>query len=111
MKFETKTIYNANVITVKGKLMGGPEAQDFHNILQSSIDSDIKNIVVDLSDVSFVNSSGIGILVRGFTTMKDTGGELKLAGISDKVSGVLSITKLNSVFSQYPTVEEAAKSF
>ncbi len=111
MKFETKTIYNANVITVKGKLMGGPEAEDFHNILKSSIDNDIKNIVVDLSDVGFVNSSGIGILVRGFTTMKNAGGNLKLAGISDKVSGVLAITKLNSIFEQYPTVDEAAKSF
>lgn len=111
MKFETKEIYNASVVTIKGKLIGGPDAEEFHSILQSSIEKDIKNIVVDLSDIGFVNSSGIGILVRGYTTMKTAGGDLKLAGISDKVSGVLAITKLNSVLSQYPNVDEAAKSF
>jgi len=111
MKFIIDEVYNAKVITVKGKLRGGPEAEDFNNILQSTITNNKKNVVVDLSDVGYVNSSGIGILVRGFTTMKNAEGDLKLAGISDKVKGVLAITKLNSVFEQFPTVEEAAKSF
>jgi anti-sigma B factor antagonist len=111
MKFETKEIYNALVITVKGRLMGGPEAENFHTILQKSIDDNIKNIIVDLSDIGFVNSSGIGILVRGFNRMKNEGGNLKLAGLSEKVSGVLAITKLNNVLEQYNTVDEAAKSF
>ena len=111
MKFVTKEVYNAKVIEVKGKLMGGPEAEDFHNILKNTISENKKNVVVDLSDVGYVNSSGIGILVRGFTTMKNAEGDLKLAGISDKVKGVLSITKLNSVFEQYPNVDEASKSF
>lgn len=111
MKFVTKEVFNAKVIEVKGKLEGGPKAEDFNNILQETIADKKKNVIVDLSNVSYVNSSGIGILVRGFTTMKNADGNMKLAGISDKVSGVLAITKLNSVFEQYPSVEEAAKSF
>ena len=111
MKFVTKEVFNAKVIEVKGKLEGGPKAEEFHNILQETIAANKKNVIVDLSDVSYVNSSGIGIIVRGFTTMKNAEGDMKLAGISDKVSGVLAITKLNSVFEQYPNVEEAAKSF
>jgi anti-sigma B factor antagonist len=111
MKFDVKEVYNAKVVSVKGKLMGGPEAEEFQGILQDSISNNVKNIIIDLSDVKFVNSSGIGILVRGFTTMKNASGDMKLAGISDKVSGVLSITKLDGIFEQYPSVDEAAKSF
>jgi len=111
MKLVTDEVYNSVVIKVKGKLRGGPEAEDFNNILQKTISDNRKNVIVDMSDVGFVNSSGIGILVRGYTTMKNAEGDLKFAGISDKVKGVLAITKLNSVFEQYPNVEEAAKSF
>lgn len=111
MKYSTSELYNAAVISFKGKLMGGPEAQDFHNTVSSFLAEGKKNIIVEMSDVKFVNSSGIGNIVRAFSTVKDAGGELKLAGVTDKIEGLLSITKLNSVFSQYPTVDEAAKSF
>ncbi len=111
MKFTTSELYNAAVIAFKGKLMGGPEAQEFHDTLKSYLDSGKKNIIIDMSDVKFVNSSGIGNIVRGFSTVKESGGSMKLARVTDKIDGLLSITKLNSVFEQHPTVEEAAKSF
>jgi len=111
MKFTTSEKYNAAVISFKGKLMGGPEAQEFHDTLKNYLDSGKKNIIVDMSDVKFVNSSGLGNIVRGFSTVKDAGGQMKLAGVTDKIDGLLSITRLNSVFEQYPTTEEAANSF
>ena len=111
MKFNTSEVYNAAVFSFKGKLMGGPEAQDFHDALQGYLDQGKKNIIVDMRGVKFVNSSGIGNLVRGFSTVKDAGGQLKLAGVTDKIDGLLSITKLNSVFEQHKTVEDAANSF
>ena len=111
MKFSTSEKYNAAVISFKGKLMGGPEAQEFHDTLNNYLQAGKKNIIVDMSDVKFVNSSGLGNIVRGFSTVKDAGGHMKLAGVTDKIDGLLSITKLNSVFEQYPSVEEAANSF
>jgi anti-sigma B factor antagonist len=111
MKFNTSEVYNAAVFAFKGKLMGGPEAQEFHDKLDEFLKAGKKNIVVDLGDVKFVNSSGLGNIVRGFSTVKDAGGQMKLAGATEKIDGLLSITKLNSVFEQYRTVEEAAKSF
>lgn len=111
MKFSTSEVYNAAVISFKGKLMGGPEAQEFHDKLNEFIQSGKKNIIVDMSDVKFVNSSGLGNIVRGFSTVKDAGGQMKLAGVTDKIEGLLSITKLNSVFEQFPSIEEASKSF
>lgn len=111
MKFSTSEVYNAAVFAFKGKLMGGPEAQEFHDELAKVLSSGKKNVIVDMSDVKFVNSSGLGNIVRAFSTVKDSGGHMKLAGVTDKIDGLLSITKLNSVFEQYPSVEEASKSF
>ncbi|MCO6473465.1 MAG: STAS domain-containing protein [Melioribacteraceae bacterium] len=111
MKFSTSEVYNAAVISFKGKLMGGPDAENFHNKLVEFLESGKKNIVIDMSSVNYVNSTGIGNLIRGYTTVKNNGGHLKLAGLTDKIEGLLSITKLNSVFEQYATIDEAAKNF
>lgn len=111
MKFSSSENYNAAIIAFKGKLRGGPEAQKFQDHVAGLLEQGKKNIIVDMSDVKFVDSSGIGNIVRAFSTVKDAGGQLKLAGLTDKIQGLLSITKLNSVFEQYPTVEDASKSF
>jgi anti-sigma B factor antagonist len=63
-----------------------------------------------MSDIKFINSNGIGILVSGYTTVRNGGGELKLVNSSSKVNGVLSITKLNQVFTNYTSLDEALKS-
>jgi anti-sigma B factor antagonist len=111
MKFVTSEVYNAAVISIKGKLMGGPEAADLHQKIAAYLNEGKKNIIIELSDVKFVNSSGIGNIVRAYSSVKDGGGKLKLAGVGNKVEGVLSITKLLSIFELYDNVEEAAKSF
>lgn len=111
MKYSTSEVYNAAVISFKGKLRGGPDAQDFQDHIGNLLEQGKKNIIVNMGDVSFVDSSGIGNIVSAFSTVKAAGGQLKLAGLTDKIKGVLSITKLNSIFEQYPTVEEASKSF
>ncbi|MCB0749146.1 MAG: STAS domain-containing protein [Ignavibacteriae bacterium] len=111
MKFKTSEVYNAAVITFKGKLRGGPDAHVFQDQIKNYLDQGKKNIIVNMSDVSFVDSSGIGNIVSAFSTVKDSGGQLKLAGLNDKIKGVLSITRLEKIFEQFPTVEEASKSF
>ncbi|MEJ2195899.1 MAG: STAS domain-containing protein [Ignavibacteriaceae bacterium] len=103
--------YNAVVLELKGKLMGGPFMQEMNETLHKFIDEGKKNVVIDLGGVSFVSSSGIGILISAYTTMKNNGGNLKIANISDKVKGLLSITKLDSIFEHYSEVDEALKSF
>jgi len=111
MAFKKVEVYNAVVIEVKGKLEGGPEAAEFHEMIDSAIEAGKKQVIIDMQNVKFVNSTGLGILVRGYTTLKNAGGDMKLAAISDKVQGVLSITKLSTVFTYYDSVEEAANSF
>ena len=103
--------YNAAVIELKGKIEGGPFAAEFKQTLQDLIKENKKNIVVDMSGISFINSNGIGILVGGYTTVKNGGGELKLVNPGKKVAGVLSITRLNMIFKNYNSVEEAVKDY
>jgi anti-sigma B factor antagonist len=102
--------YNAAVIELKGKVEGGPFASEFKEALLDLVKKGKKNIIVDMSDIKFINSNGIGILVSGYTTVKNGGGELKLVNSSSKVNGVLSITKLNQIFTNYTSLEESLKS-
>ncbi|NOX66303.1 MAG: STAS domain-containing protein [Chlorobi bacterium] len=111
MKYNMKDTLGVNVIEVKGKLEGGPGASEFQDMIASKIDEGNKKFVVDLSDVKFVNSTGIGILIRAYTTLRNGGGDMKLAAISDKVQGVLSITKLDTIFNYFDTVNDAVRSF
>jgi anti-sigma B factor antagonist len=109
MKIDEK--YNSVVVHLRGKLFGGPFAEQLNKALHKLLDEGKKNIVLDLDGVTVLNSSGFGILVASYTTIKNGGGNLKLAQISNKIEGLLSITKLNQIFEQHATVEEALMSF
>jgi anti-sigma B factor antagonist len=99
------------VLMPKGKIMGGPDAGAVKERLHQLIDEGKKKVVVDLSGVSWMNSSGLGILIGGLTTMRNAGGDLKLAGTTDKVQNLLMVTKLITIFESYDTVEEAVTSY
>jgi anti-sigma B factor antagonist len=75
--------------------------------VRSLIDQGKKHIVMDMSGVHYINSTGIGILISAYTTLINNGGDLKLASMDDKIEGVLSITKLMQVLPEYETVDEA----
>ncbi len=111
MKFSISEKYNSVVLKAPHKLVGGTLSEEMRDILHQMIDENKKNIIVDLGDVTFVNSTGIGILISGFTTMKNGGGNFVLANISDKTRGLLSVTKLNTIFKVYPNIDEAANIF
>lgn len=111
MKVKTVEQYGAVVIELKGNVMGGPEAQEFSDALHKLIDEGKKNVVIDLAETKFMNSSGLGMLISGYTTMKNGGGSLKLANATEKIESLLVITKLITIFEHYPSVDEAVKSF
>ena len=111
MKVKTAEKYNAVVLELKGNVMGGDDTKEFNELLHKYIDEGKKNIIVDLHDVKFMNSSGLGMLIGGLTTMKKAEGNLKLANVTDKIQSLLVITKLITIFEYYNSVDEAAKSF
>lgn len=111
MKVKTIEKYGAVVIELKGNVMGGPEAQEFSDTLHKLIDDNKKNVIVDLAETKFMNSSGLGMLISGYTTMKNGGGSMKLANATEKIESLLVITKLISVFEHYTSIEDAVNSF
>ncbi len=111
MKTKVNERYEAVVIDLKGNVMGGEDTKEFNDLLHKLIDEGKKNIVVDLSDVKFMNSSGLGMMIGGLTTMKKAGGNLKLARVTEKIESLLIITKLITIFEFYENVDEAIKSF
>jgi anti-sigma B factor antagonist len=111
MKIKTSEQYGAVVIELKGNVMGGDDTKDFNEILHKYIDEGKKNIVVDLAEVKFMNSSGLGMLIGGLTTIKKAEDNLKLARVSEKIESLLIITKLITIFEFFESVEEAVKSY
>ncbi|MCL5028382.1 MAG: STAS domain-containing protein [Bacteroidetes bacterium] len=111
MKQKHHEQYNAVVIELKGNVMGGDDTKEFNELLHKVLDEGKKNVVVDLSEVKFMNSSGLGMLIGGLTTMKKGNGTLKLARTTDKIESLLVITKLSTIFESFETVEDAIKSF
>ncbi len=111
MRIKTSEKYGAVVITLKGNVMGGPEAQEFHDILGNFLDEKKNNIIIDLGSVKFMNSTGLGMLISGYTSVKNKGGALKLANATEKINSLLVITKLVTIFDNYDSVDVAADSF
>jgi len=110
MRIKTSEKYGAVVITIKGNVMGGPEAQEFHDILGTLLEENKINIIIDLGGVKFMNSTGLGMLISGYTSVKNKGGVLKLANATEKINSLLVITKLITIFDNYESVDAAAKS-
>jgi len=111
MKFSTKELTNVTVVKMEGSMLGGPEASELNSALHKLLDAKKKNIVVDLSDVSLMNSSGLGMLIGAVTTMRNAGGNLKLAAATEKVTQVFKITKVGNVIELHDTVKSAVESF
>jgi len=111
MKMDEKTSGDIVVLQLSGKIMGGPDASLLNDKLHELIEVGKTKVVVDLGSVDWMNSSGLGILIGGLTTMRNSGGDLKLANITDRIQSLLMITKLLTVFETFETIEEAAGSF
>jgi anti-sigma B factor antagonist len=111
MKIKTSEKYEAVVIELKGNVMGGDDTKEFNDLLHKLIDEQKTRIVIDLADVKFMNSSGLGMLIGGLTTVKKANGQYKLANVTDKIESLLIITKLITIFETYDSVDKALESF
>jgi anti-sigma B factor antagonist len=99
------------VLEPRGKIMGGPDATILHEKLHDCIEKGNKKVVIDLAQVDWMNSTGLGILISGLTTLKSNDGEMKLANVTDKIQSLLTITKLVTVFESHDSVDGAISSF
>lgn len=111
MNYDISERYNCIIIACKGNLMGGPDAETFRDDLHDLIEEDKKEVIIDLGNVKFMNSSGLGILMGGYTTMKNAGGELVICRADKKIESLLMVTQLIKVFNHFRTLDEAVAYF
>ena len=111
MKIKITEKYDAVIIILKGNVMGGEDTKNFNETLHKLIDDGKKNIIIDVSNVKFMNSSGLGMLIGGLTTVKKSEGRLILAGVTEKIESLLIITKLITIFETSDDVDSAVKKF
>ncbi len=102
---------DVTVLVLSGKLMGGPDSVLFQDMIKDLLGADRKNLVADLKSLSWVNSTGLGILISGYSSVKNAGGVLKLAAVASRIESILMITKLTTVFETHKTVDDAVESF
>ncbi|MCC7429354.1 STAS domain-containing protein [bacterium] len=99
------------VLSLSGKIMGGPDGTLLNDKMHELLDKNQKYVVVNLKEVNWMNSSGLGMLIGALTTMRANNGDLKLACITKKIESLMVITKLNKFFTTFETVEDALESF
>ena len=111
MDSETRLDNNIFIIKLRGELMGGAEVNKFRKIIDEAIASEHVNVVIDMSNVTWMNSSGLGMLVSALTSLRSSGGDMKLAALTERLRRPLQITKLDSVFEEFSTIETAINSY
>ncbi len=107
MKISTEVRGSAVIINPKGNLMGAPETEDFRQVVREHLDAGATKYIIDLSNVKWMNSLGLGALISAYTSVKNKEGVMVITNVSDKVKSVFMITQLIKVFQNYDTVDEA----
>jgi anti-sigma B factor antagonist len=99
------------VIEVKGSLVGGEETDELRNAVADYVEQGTKKLVIDLSKVTYLNSTAIGVLVSAHTTFSRNKGFVKLCGVNKNINNIFVITKLTLVFDVVETRDDAIKAF
>ena len=110
MEFSKKEIQpGVLVLGMTGSIRIGPNCQQIEQAVEDMIRRQETRVIFDLSGVSFIDSSGVGTIVRSLTKLRKLGGTLRLTGVQGMVEGILKLTQIDKVIEIYPTASEALK--
>jgi anti-sigma B factor antagonist len=111
VKLSSRQVGDVTVLDVAGRITLGEGSSALRDTLRDLVSKGQKKILLNLGEVSYIDSSGIGELVSGFTTVANHGGQLKLLGLTKRVKDLLQITKLYTVFDVHDDEAGAVRSF
>ena len=112
MSISVQDQYQASVVQIKGKFLGSVHGSELKDVLDQLKEAGKVNVVIDLGATDFMDSSGIGTLIGGLTTMRKAGGEVRLANMEKRIRNLFMMTRLlGPVFTAYDSVAAAAESF
>jgi anti-sigma B factor antagonist len=111
MKINHREVDHVTILDLAGRIVLGNETETLRTAVRDLIAKDKKKIILNLAGVDYIDSSGVGELVASFTAVRNSGGELKLLNLTQKVQDVLNVTKLYTVFDVKDDEFKAVKSF
>jgi anti-sigma B factor antagonist len=111
IKLSSRQVGDVTVVDAAGRITLGEGSSALRDTLRDMVAKGQKKILLNLSEVSYIDSSGIGELVSGFTTVTNQGGSLKLLGLTKRVKDLLQITKLYTVFDVHDDEASAVRSY
>ena len=111
MQIEERALGEVMILDVKGKLTIGDGDELLKDKINSLIQQGRKKLILNLEGVPYVDSAGLGEIVRTYTTVSRQGGNLKLLNLTKRITDLLMITKLLTIFDTYVSEEEALNSF
>jgi anti-sigma B factor antagonist len=111
VKITQREVQGAVILDLSGKLTGGPDADVFRKLFEGLIQQGKKHIVVNLQNVSWINSTGLGILIHNYSSVRGAGGDLVVMGASERIESILYVTKLNLLFKSFENEDDAVRSF
>ena len=111
VKLTVRQVGDVSVIDASGRITLGEGSSAFREAIRDLVAKGNRNMLLNLAEVTYIDSSGIGELVSGFTTVTNHGGQLKLLGLTKRVQDLLQITKLYTVFEVYDDESVAVRGF
>jgi len=111
LKIEEKEKSGVTILQLAGRVTLGDESSALRSKIKEVLAQGKTRLIIDLADVSYIDSAGLGTLVAGYTSAQNLGASMKLANLTKRFNEQLHITKLVTVFDVYKTVEDAVKSF
>jgi anti-sigma B factor antagonist len=111
MQIDQRTVGDVVVLDLKGRITMGEGDELLKDKVNSLVNQGHKKIVLNLAEVPYVDSAGLGEIVRTYTTVSRQGGSLKLLNLTKRITDLLSITKLLTVFETFDSENDAVRSF
>jgi anti-sigma B factor antagonist len=111
MDIKERVVDGVSVLDLSGKIVLGEGDGQVRERIKDLLSDGQKKILLNLGDVTYVDSAGLGALISSYTTTKREGGQLKLVNLTKRIQDLLAITKLITVFDTYETEQEALESY
>ncbi len=111
LSIRNRRVGGVTIMDLTGKIVIGDSNRALHSALREAAESDRRDVIVNLGNVSAIDSSGLGELVAGFASLERSGGSLKLLNLPDRINELMTITKLHTVFDVFDDEDDAVESY
>jgi len=111
MNFNQEEIEGTQIVHIEGKIMGGPEEKDILALKEQFVENGQTHVVYDLQKLDWINSVGLGLLIGTLTSLRNKGGDLRLANVPVNVYSLMEKCRITTIFKFYDSIDKAVASY